>query len=107
MANYIPYPYKSADKKLINAIEEARKNLQGDSDFLPEWWMCGSTFCTQKNNGYYHVYTPEKSPFYGKILADYRIDKHGKMIDTGNFYRIPNKEDLLKWCAERNIEIKM
>ena len=104
MAKCIPDVYGNADRKLLDRIEEARKE-QMNGIFLPEFWKVGGTICTKLSNGYYHAYVPEKHPYTGdRILRDYRINKSGKLIYTENYYSVPTKEDFIAWCAERNIK---
>jgi len=103
MPKAILYPYGSAtDRKILDKIEADREAAK-TGDFLPEYWLSGCTICTRNTHGVYHVYVPEKSPFDGKILRDYRINKYGHMVDTNLFYKISTKQDLIMWCEERGI----
>lgn len=106
MAKCIPNVYGKADRELLDIIEaEMHKNMNGN--FLPEFWQVGATICTRFTNGYYHVYSPESDPFNGKILRDYRIDRKGKMVETGKFYSVPTIADFYKWCEDRGVKFNM
>ena len=105
MADFIPNVYKNADKKIIEVIENARKETT-ENGGLRNWWRCGDCFCTQYNNGYYHIFVPEKCEIYGRILRDYRINKKGEMVYTSNYFSMPRMEDLINFCLERKIELK-
>ena len=94
----------AVDRKYIDAVEQARKEREDGS--LEEWWTCGSFFCTQFDNGYYHFFLPSKNPFHGKGLQEYRINKRGELIEIDGFYKLPTIEDLKKWCTERGITIQ-
>ena len=107
MPKAIPYPYGSAtDRTLLDKIESEREKQKTVEGFLPEYWLSGCTICTRNNRGVYHVYVPEKSPFDGKILRDYRINKYGHMVDTNLFYKVSTKQDMLSWCEERGITLE-
>lgn len=100
MATYIPYVYKNiTNRDVLDTIEEAAQKTNNT------WFICGGTFVTKNTKGYYHVYVPENSRLYGKILADYRLGLDGKLHDTGKFYRVPTKESMIEWCKERGIEL--
>lgn len=99
----IPYPYRKADRTLLDKIERDRPVHDG---ILAEWWRVGSLICTSFDNGYYHCYRLERDPFYGRVFRDYRIDKYGKMVETNKFYRVSTKADAIEWLTERGINIE-
>lgn len=107
-ATFVPYVYgKAENKQYINAIEAVYEAIEKEIGHLPEWWICGGFFCTQLTNGYYHCFKPTNSAFDGRGLQEYRIDKHGNLIMTDTFIHLPEKQDMIKWCAERNLSVNI
>lgn len=100
----IPNVYINVDergRKIVSEIKQARPENNG----IPaEWWRCGYAFCTQFNNGYYHIYIIEKNPFYGIVLQEYYINRKGVLVEGRHHYNVPTKQSLSDWCVERNIK---
>ena len=95
--------YKNADKKTLDRIEMSRPCVDGK---MSSWWQVGNAFCTQGKDGYYYLYVIEYNSVE-RVLHKYYLNSKGKLTDKGKFYRIPTKESLLSWCAERGISLSI
>lgn len=96
----IPNVYGKADRKLLDKIESDRPENCGR---VAQWWVVGGFICTQFDNGYYHCYSLQKDRLYGIILKEYYINKRGEMVEGKHYFSVPTKDDLTKWCEERNL----